>query len=296
MPYEVREAMHEASSIAWANPSSTHAAGRASRKLLEEARDSVAAVVGARAADIVLTGGGTEACNLGVRGVASGRRRVVSSVAEHPAVARSVSRFEREGVEAIRMGLPAGRPPTIAELMPHLDSQTAVAIQWVNHETGTVLPVEAYAAACRERGALLFVDATQALGKLPIDLETMGADAVAFAAQKIGGPAGAGACWIRRGLDVEPVLDGGSQERGRRPGTPDTASMVGFGAACRLVPKRVEAQPGIEVLRGRVETELVGLGARTNAGAGPRAIHHPAPGAATGRSSCRDRPCCGSRR
>jgi cysteine desulfurase len=262
--------MHEAAPVAWANPSSSHAAGRASRKLLEEARESVASVVGARPADMVLTGGGTEACNLGIRGVGAGRRRIVSSAVEHPAVAESVVRLRREGAEATLLGLPGGRPPSAEALEAHLDSETAVAIQWVNHESGTLFPLEAYARTCRTRGARLFVDATQALGKLPIDLESLGADAVAFAAHKIGGPAGAGACWIRRGLDVEPVLEGGSQERGRRPGTPDTMSMVGFGAACRAVPERLDAQPRIAALRDRVETELCALGAVCNAGEGPR--------------------------
>ena len=270
MPPSVREAMHEAASVAWANPSSTHAVGRASRKLLEAARETVAVALGASPADLVLTGGGTEACNLGVRGVAAGKRRVVSSVVEHPAVAKSVERLEREGTEVVLMKSAGGHPPTADDLAAHLDSKTAVAVQWVNHETGTVFPIEAYAEACRERGARLFVDATQALGKLPIDIASLGADAVAVAAQKIGGPAGAGACWVRRGLDVEPVLDGGSQERGRRPGTPDTTSMVGFSAACDLVADRLEAQPRITALRDRIERDLLALGAVCNAGASAR--------------------------
>jgi cysteine desulfurase len=269
MPEAVRHAMEDASQTAWANPASTHAAGRASRKLLEEARETVATVLGAAPADVVLTGGGTEACNLGVRGVARGRRRIVTSAVEHPAVAESVRRLQREGCEAVVLPVPAGRPPSAAELASHLDSDTAVAIQWVNHETGTVFPIADYAEACRDRGAHLFIDATQALGKLQIDLGELEADALAVAAQKVGGPAGAGACWVRRGLDVEPVLDGGSQERGRRPGTPDTLSVVGFGAACGLVPKRIEAQSAVAVLRDQIEAALLALGAVRNT-AGPR--------------------------
>jgi cysteine desulfurase len=267
MPRGVRQAMQDAAQTAWANPSSTHAAGRASRKLLEEARSAVAAVLGGVPADVVLTGGGTEACNLGIRGVAAGRRRIVTSSVEHPAVAQSVQRLQREGCEAVVLGVPRGKPPSANELCSHLDSDAAVAIQWVNHETGTIFPISEYASACHDRGARLFVDATQALGKLPIDVDGLGADAVAVAAQKIGGPAGAGACWVRRGLDVEPVLDGGSQERGRRPGTPDTLSMVGFGYACALVPDRIGAQPAISALRDQVEAALLERGAVRNAGA-----------------------------
>lgn len=264
-PHVVREAMHNAADVAWGNPSSTHAVGRASRQLLEAARESIATVLGANAADLVLTGGGTEACNLGIRASARGRRRVVSTAVEHPAVAKCVERFAREGGEAVILDVPHGSPPSADDLAAHLDPDTAVAVQWVNHETGTVFPVEAYVRACRARGARIFIDATQALGKLSIDIDELGADAVAVAAQKIGGPAGAGACWLRRGLDVDPVLEGGSQERGRRPGTPDTSSMVGFGAACALVPQRIHAQPAIGALRDLVERRLREAGASCNA-------------------------------
>jgi cysteine desulfurase len=257
--------MEQAASAAWANPSSVHAAGRASKQLLEEARQAVANAIGASPADVVLTGGGTEACNLGIRGLRKGRSRVVCTAVEHPAVAQSARRLADEGRQLILLDVPAGKPPEPAALAEHLGPGTLVAIQWVNHETGTVFPIERYAAVCAEHGALLFVDATQALGKIPIDVRALGADAMALAGQKIGGPAGAGACWVRRGLDLEPVLDGGSQERGRRPGTPDTLSMVGFGAACRLVPDRLAAQPRLAALRDRIEADLVAHGAEVNA-------------------------------
>ena len=266
-PGAVRRAMEEATAVAWANPASTHAAGRASRQLLEAAREDVADAIGAAAADVVLTGGGTEACNLGIRGLATGRERVVTSQVEHPAVAESVRRLGAEGRAVLALNVVEGRAPSPAELAPHLGPDTLVAIQWVNHETGTVFPIHEYAQACREQQALLFVDATQALGKVPVDVDALGADALAIAAQKIGGPAGAGACWVRRGLDLEPLLDGGSQERGRRPGTPDTLSMVGFGAACRLMEARLAEQPRLAQLRDRIESQLLQLGGVLNGGA-----------------------------
>jgi cysteine desulfurase len=265
-PDAVRRAMQEAAAVAWANPSSTHAAGRASRKLLEAAREEVGNAIGATAADVVLTGGGTEACNLGIRGLCAGRDRVVTSQAEHPAVAKSVERVGSEGREVIKLSVAEGRPPSPDELRPYLSSRTLVAIQWVNHETGTVFPIEEYAEACHESQARLFVDATQALGKVPVDVGAIEVDAIAIAAQKIGGPAGAGACWVRRGLDVAPVLDGGEQERGRRPGTPDTLSMVGFGAACALLEDRLAQQPRLTELRDHIEARLIGLGGVRNAG------------------------------
>ena len=268
-PDVVRRAMEEASVVAWANPSSPHAAGRASRQLLEAAREDVANAIGAAAADVVLTGGGTEACNLGIRGFAEGRARVVTSEVEHPAVAKSVRRLGSEGREVIALSAVEGWPPSPEELAPHLGRNTLVALQWVNHETGTVFPIHEYAQACREHQACFFVDATQALGKVPVDVEALGADAIAIAAQKIGGPTGAGACWVRRGLDLEPVLEGGAQERGRRPGTPDTQSMVGFGAACRLIGDRLAQQPRLTELRDHVEARLTELGGVRN-GDAPR--------------------------
>jgi cysteine desulfurase len=266
MPDTVWQAMQRAADTAWANPSSTHAAGRASKRLLEEARERVASAMGASAADVVFTGGGTEACNLGLRGLAKGRSLVVSTKVEHPAVTNSARRLKREGPQLLLLDVPAGKPPEAPELATHLGPETVLAVQWVNHETGTVFPIEQYGQICRQRGALLFVDATQALGKLPIDSRTLGADAIAIAAQKIGGPPGAGACWVRRGLDLDPVLEGGSQERGRRPGTPDTLSMVGFGAACGLVSERLAAQPRLAALRDRIEGDLVTWGGRVNGG------------------------------
>jgi cysteine desulfurase len=265
IPDPVRRAMQQAAPRAWANPSSVHAAGRASSKLLEDARRAIAEAVGAAPADLVLTAGGTEACNLGIRGLAGQHRRIVTSAVEHPAVAQSVRAAAKEGRELVVLEVSRGRPPRVEELASHLDPETLVAIQWVNHETGTLFPVHDYARACRERRARLFVDATQALGKVPLNVERLGADAVAMAAQKVGGPAGAGACWVRRGLQLGPVLAGGSQERGRRPGTPDTLSVVGFGAACGLIEERLAAQRQVAGLRDRLEGLLLELGGMLNA-------------------------------
>ncbi len=264
-PELVRHAMAEAARSAWANPSSTHRAGRASRQLLEKARELVARSIGASPADVVLTGGGTEACNLGIRGLAQERRTIITSSVEHPAVAESIRHLVHNQREAVTLPVVAGRPPDPRELASHLNEEAMVVVQWVNHETGTVFPVHDYAELCRARGARLFVDATQALGKVAVDVSSLGADTVAFAAQKIGGPAGAGACWVRRGIELDPVLAGGSQERGRRPGTLDTLAMVGFGAAASLIGQRLERQPFIAALRNRLEEQLLALGAVANA-------------------------------
>lgn len=267
-----RQAMAEAHSCAWANPSSVHAAGRASRALLERARESIARAIHAAPADLVLTGGGTEACNLGVFGAAAGEAAgLVSTRIEHPAVTEAVVALERQGWRASWIETPRGAAPDLNAFERLLGPATRVAaLQWVNHETGTLLPVSAYAERCRALGVRVFVDATQALGKVPVDVEALGADYVAFAAHKIGGPAGAGALWVRRGAPLASLALGGSQERGRRAGTPDTVAQVGFGAACDALEQRVVDQTRIRGLRDRLEASLLELGARRNADLGER--------------------------
>jgi cysteine desulfurase len=253
-----RGAMERAAASSWANASSAHAFGRAARRLLEDARASVAASIGADPACVVFTSSGTEACHIAIRGM-QGVRRIVTSPIEHPAVAENVSTL---GVERVSFAMPRGVPPSAHAL--DLREGDLLAVTWVNHETGTILPVEAYVAEARAKGALTFVDGVQALGKLPVDVEALGADAVAFAAQKIGGPTGAAALYVRRGAPHLSPLVGGPQERGRRPGTPDVGRCVGFGAAADALPERLAAQDSIAALRDELEAGLASLGAIVN--------------------------------
>ncbi|MFW6023708.1 MAG: cysteine desulfurase family protein, partial [Myxococcota bacterium] len=244
--------------------------GRRARAHLETARDRVASALGARSADVVLTAGGTEACNLGVLGLGRNADRVVTTDIEHPAVARAVERLGEAGATVVRLPVPAGVAPPPEALAAQVRPGTVVAVQWVNHETGTVLPVAEYARVCIEREALLFVDATQAFGKLAVDVASLGAHAVAVAAHKMGGPAAAGAVWVRRDLDLEPVLAGGAQERGRRPGTLDVVAQAGFGAACEALPDRLGAMARLGAWRERLEGFLRARGAVPNGAAGHR--------------------------
>jgi cysteine desulfurase len=270
-----RAAIEAARERGWANPSSVHGAGRAARALLEDARREVATAIGGDAADVVLTSGGSEACNLGVLGVRERCRgkHVITTAIEHPAVARAVDALCREhGVDVTELALPSGAAPEPQALAAALRPDTClVALQWVNHETGTLLPIAAYAEQCRRAAVPLFVDATQAAGKVAIDVRALGADMLALASHKLGGPAGAGALWVRRGVDVAPAILGGAQERGRRAGTPDVASAAGFGAACGVLPERLAAQPRLAVLRERVEPRLRALGGVINGAQSPRA-------------------------
>ena len=270
----VSAAMSTATAAAWGNASSVHAEGRASRALLERAREAIARAVGAQPADLVLTAGGTEACNLAVFGSLEGtpNAHAVTTRIEHPAVLSPLRVLESTArLRLAWLEVPEGRAPDVDAVTAQLGSNTKLAaLQWVNHETGTILPVEQYAAACRRAGVLCFVDATQALGKLPVDVTRLGADLVAFASHKVGGPSGAGALWVRRGVELGSRAYGGGQERGRRAGTLDVVSQVGFGVACQLLSERLAAQPRIAALRDRLATALVERGAVANAPAGAR--------------------------
>jgi cysteine desulfurase len=222
----------------------------------------------------VLTSGGTEACNLGVLGLSTGSwqgARVVTTDVEHPAVAAAIARLSDEGAEVVRLSVPRGRPFAADLLADALDERTRlVALQWVNHETGTILPITEYAAVVSARGIPLFVDACQAFGKLAVDARSLGASALAVAAAKIGGPSGAAALWVERCRELSPTLLGGAQERGRRAGTPDVAAQVGFGAAAAQVSERLREMDRMGQLRDRLEAACVALGGRVNAADGPR--------------------------
>lgn len=262
------DAMAAALDTGWANPSSPHGDGRRARALLDNARRQVAEGLGAAAANVVLTSGGTEACNSGVLGLCPvGTGHVVTTSVEHPAVARAVDSLERAGARVTR--LPPGADAAALERAIEADTRL-VAVQWVNHELGSIWPVQTYGALCAERGVPLFIDGTQALGKLPVQVGRTGATAVAFAAHKMGGPAGAGALWLRRGATLHPRLLGGGQERGRRPGSPDVVAAVGFGAACTALGARLDAQPRLAQQRDALEAALVEAGGVSNRAPGER--------------------------
>jgi cysteine desulfurase len=274
-----REAMSRAHEHAWANASSAHAEGRAAKAGLEAARRSIADALGAHAADVVLTAGGTEAANLGVLGLALAPHEarvedlvVVTSSLEHPAIERAVAELAARGAETHALPLHEAPLATLAELVarPRLRPvRWMLATQAVSHETGTVLDVAALADTL-PREARIVVDACQALGKLPTARFVAPGWAVAVSGAKVGASAGSGALLIPRGLDVAPRLVGGQQERGRRAGTPDVAAQAGFGAACTGVSARLEAMPRIASLRDRLEHTLRARGAVVNGGRAER--------------------------
>jgi len=233
---EAKAAMAHAWEIG-GNPSSVHAEGREARRLMEEARAAVASAVGAAPADVIFTSGGTEANSLALtpgmrRGKGPAVERLLASAIEHT----SVMAGGRFAIDAIRtIGVTRAGVVDLDHLRSLLDGPPAlVSIMLANNETGAIQPVAEAAELVHEAGGLLHVDAIQALGKVPFDLASIGADLLSLSAHKVGGPKGVGALVLVDGLEgLTPLLRGGGQEKGRRAGTEDVAGVAGFGAAIR---------------------------------------------------------------
>ncbi len=227
------------------NPSSVHAEGRRARRAVEEARDEVAALVGARPEEILFTSGGTEANALAIfSAAASGRGRIVRSAVEHPSVIGPFERLSaKAGLEAVAVGPgPDGKidPERFSDSL--VPGTLLVSVMAANNEYGGLFPIEAIARSARERGALVHTDAVQAAGRVHLDVRRWDVDYLTLSAHKLHGPKGVGALFVRRGAPVEPLAPGGGQEKRRRAGTENTPGIVGFGVAARLARERLIAE------------------------------------------------------
>jgi len=244
------------------NPSSVHAAGRAARDLLDVARGQAARALGAAPAELVFTSGATESATIAIRGVLGAapapRRRLVVTSVEHPCVLSLARSLEQAGTPVTVVPVDRRGVVDLATWRAALGPDVALACAMrANNETGVLLPVSALGAAAREAGALFFCDATQAVGKLPVDVRTLGADLVALTGQKLGGPRGAGALWVKPGFPLAPVA-GGEQERGRRAGTENLPGIAGLAAALEAATAAVDAEgPRLARLRDRLEAGLL---------------------------------------
>jgi cysteine desulfurase len=287
---EVLAATRAVEDAFFANPASAHGLGAAAARALEAARAEVAAALDAEPGEIVFTGGGTEANALGLVGAARaarGRHLVVSGL-EHPAVARTAEQLAREGFELTVVAPTRAGVVPAADVVAAVRPETAVvALMLVNNELGTLLPVEEVARALAATEARpgrrphLHVDAVQAFGLLRLRPRALGAGSLALSGHKVHGPKGVGALWVSAGARVEPLWDGGRQERGLRSGTENVAGCVGLGRAAALA---VEAQDAgaaaaIERERDRLEREMLAAvadlvpGARRTVEGVPRAPH-----------------------
>ena len=246
------EAMASACALT-GNGSSVHGFGRLVRRAIEDAREEVAALVGAPAAGIVFTSGGTEANNLAIRG--AGRRRILVSAVEHPSVLRAGADLEiipvdDEGVIDLQ---------ALAFLLKDETEPALVSLMLANNETGVVQPVVAATEIAHRHSALVHCDAVQAAGKIPVDMIALGVDYLSLSAHKICGPTGAGALVIADGAPLTGVAFGGGQERGRRAGTENLPGIAGFGVAARLARAELEEFTGLARLRDGLERQVLDL-------------------------------------
>ncbi|GAB4301419.1 cysteine desulfurase family protein [Sulfurivermis fontis] len=244
----------------WGNPSSVHALGRAARAALEQAREQVAALAGAHPSQVIFTSGGTEANNAALKGVAARlpAARLAASAVEHASVQQPLAALGRAGWTVASIPVTDQGQVTVQAVEAALrEGARLVSVMWANNETGVVNDIGAIAGVVRAAEAVLHTDAVQALGKWPVDFAASGAHLMSVSAHKLNGPKGVGALLLDKAVDMEPLLHGGGQEKGRRGGTENLAGIVGFGRAAELAAAELASRrERLLKLRQRLERGL----------------------------------------
>ncbi len=247
------------------NPTSRHSFGRTARQAIDLAREQVAAAVGAHPSQVTFTSGGTESNNAAIKGIAATHTpsQMVCSAIEHPAVSKPMQSLLGRGWKMAKAPVHQDGKVDLAALETLLQQNTAlVSVMLANNETGVLQDIPAIAAIARRHGALLHTDAVQALGKIAVDFTASGAHAMSLSGHKIHGPQGVGALILDKRVDIQPLLEGGGQEKGLRSGTENIAAIVGFGMACELASRDLERHSEkIRGLRDQFEQGLAELGA-----------------------------------
>jgi cysteine desulfurase len=257
---EVKDAMLPFLEDDFGNPSSVHAAGRRAKEGIEDARDRVANAVGAHPAEIIFTGGGTDADNLALKGAAHKMRgngnHIVTTAFEHHGVLAPLEWLGHQGFDVTTVPLGSSGVVDAEQIVAAVGKATIlVSVMAVNNEIGTIQPIPEIARAVKQvnPNTLVHTDAVQALGNIPVNVHAWGVDLAAFAAHKVGGPKGVGALFVRSGVALEPVTHGGGQERGLRSGTLNVPGIAGFGVAAEISAKEVdEKQDRLRVMRARL--------------------------------------------
>jgi cysteine desulfurase len=261
---EVFEAMEPFYGPRFGNPSSVHRWGREARAALDEARERVARCLGASPDEVCFTSGGTESDNLAILGPLrsqreKGRTAIVTTPIEHKAVLATVHHAARDGITERYLKVSPTGVADLASSENVIDDSVAVCtVMWVNNEVGTIQPVPAIATAVKARGGIMHTDAVQAFGKVEINVRKLDVDLLTISGHKIGAPKGIGAIYIRRGTHIDPLFHGGSQDRGRRPGTENVAYAVALARAAELAIEERETEVArLEALRDALEEGLV---------------------------------------
>lgn len=248
----------------YGNASSVHTFGQSAKAVLDDARASVAALLGAQPAEIVFTGGGTESDNLAIRGAAgvsspNGRRHLIASTIEHEAVLNTIKDLTRHGWTATYLPVGASGIVNPSDLETAITDQTAlVSVMHANNEIGTLQPITKLASIAHTHGALFHTDAVQTAGKYPVSASELGVDLLSISGHKFNGPKGVGALWVRRGTRLTSSLTGGRQERNRRAGTENVAGIAGLGVAAQVAVDKLNGETSrLGRLRDRLESEIL---------------------------------------
>ena len=260
---EVLEAMLPYFSEEYGNASSIHSVGQSARKAVEQAREQVAALIGARATEITFTSGGTESDNLAIFGTVAAderpRKHVITTQIEHHAVLNACQALQAQGVEVTFLPVSADgvvEPDAVRRVLR--PETVLISVMHANNELGTVQPLEEIGRIAAEADVYFHTDAVQSAGKLPIDVKHLGADLLAISAHKLYGPKGVGALYAGGATRLKPLLYGGHHERDRRPGTENVAGIVGLGKAAEVARKKLETEgTRVAALRDRLEQGLL---------------------------------------
>lgn len=271
MDPEVLAAMQPYLEMEYGNPSSIHAVGRQAHEGLEQARRQVARLINAKPRRIIFIGGGSEADNLALKGVAFANRakgrRIITTKVEHPAVLGACRFLQGQGfrITFLDVDSEGWLDPAVLE-KALTDDTILVSVMLANNETGTIFPVKQLCRLAHEHGALFHTDAVQAAGKISIDVEESDVDLLTLSSHKFHGPKGVGALYVRKGVQLEPLIHGGKQERGLRAGTENVAAIVGFGAAAERARNSLNEMDQVRELRDQLQAGIEALvtGARLN--------------------------------
>lgn len=261
----------------YGNPSSMHFFGGQVQKKVDEARNRVARLLGASPDEIIFTACGTESDNTAIRSaleVFPEKRHIITSRVEHPAVLTMCRNLAKRGYRVTELNVDSAGRLDLAELRKAIDDDTAiVSIMYANNETGVVFPIEEVGGIVKEKGALFHTDAVQAVGKIPLNMANSTIDMLSLSGHKLHAPKGIGALYLRKGVPFRPYMVGGHQEKNRRAGTENTASIIALGKACELAGRHMEEEnTTVKGMRDRLEKELMRLipNARINGGGAER--------------------------